>query len=130
MQLRALPRAFYQAARLHPPELSAEAQGRLRWLRAWEALRSQGLTSREASGVLTLPRASLYRWRRRLAGEGPRGLEGRSRRPKRCRRPSWSPELAQAVSRLREKHLAEGRPINLKSLMEDIDVPIAAWRFD
>ena len=50
------------------------------------------------------PRATLYRWRRRLLQQGPQGLEDRSRRPKRRRQPTWTPELAQAVLVLRQQY--------------------------
>jgi hypothetical protein len=39
-----------------------------------------------------------------LREEGLRGLEERSRRPKDCRRPQWSPELAEAVQSYRERY--------------------------
>lgn len=109
MQLRALPHAFYHAARLHILDLSPEAQEKLRWLRAWEALRAQGLSSDQASAVLEIPRSTLFRWRRRMERDGPQGLEARSRRPRRRRRPTWSPELAQSVLRLREERPRWGK---------------------
>src|SRR3989304_8407393 len=68
----------------------------------WEALRGQGLSSTRASQVLGLPRSTLYRWQGRLKAQGPKGLEERSRRPHRCRQPTWSPQLVQALLRWRE----------------------------
>src|SRR3972149_6044105 len=81
MQLKALPGTFYRAGRLQPPELSAEARERLRWLQAWEALRDKGLTSVECSQVLQVPRATIYRWRSRWKGMGPGGPAGGARGP-------------------------------------------------
>jgi transposase InsO family protein len=98
-------------------ELSAEASERLRWLKAWRALRDRGLTSHQAAETLHLPRSTLYRWEKRLKSDGARGLEERSRRPKRMRRPQWSPELAQAVLRLRETYPAWGKEM-LQVLVE------------
>ena len=72
-------------------------------------MREQGLSSTRASEVLALPRSTLYRWQRRLKEQGPRGLEARSRRPKRLRRPTWSVELAQAVLHLREQYPRWGK---------------------
>ena len=109
MRVVGLPRVFYQIARHMPPELSAEAQERLRWLSAWETLRHEGIPGARASEVLGLSRASVYRWRKRLKQDGLRGLEGRSRRPRRRRRPSWSPELAQAVLVVREESFPWGK---------------------
>jgi len=104
MELKALPGTFYRAGRLQPPELSAEARERLRWLQAWEALRDKGLTSVECSQVLQAPRATIYRWRGRWKRAGPSALEDGSRAPKRRRQPTWSAELSQAVLELRERY--------------------------
>ena len=81
MQLNALPGTFYRAGRLQPPELSAAARERLRWLQAWESLRDKGLTSMECSEVLQAPRATIYRWRSRWRRAGPSALEDGSRAP-------------------------------------------------
>jgi transposase InsO family protein len=56
-----------------------------------------------------IPRATLYRWGRRLEEEGLGGMEDKSRRPKRTRRPTWSPELSQAVLVLREQYPRWGK---------------------
>ena len=104
MQLKALPGTFYRAGRLQPPELSAAARERLRWLKAWEALRDKGLTSVECSQVLQAPRATIYRWRSRWKRIGPGGLEDGSPAPQRRREATWSAELSQAVLELREQY--------------------------
>ena len=118
MRQLGLPRAFYHAARLGAAELSLQATERSRWLYAWQALRSKGITSKEASETLSLPRYTLYRWQKRLKGNGPRGLEPKSRRPKRVRQPTWSDELAHAVLRLREQYPRWGKD-KLAVLLKD-----------
>ena len=111
------PRSFHYVARLGPIELGPAAHNRLRWLKAWQRLRQRGSSGQAAAEILRLPRATLYRWQRRLEHEGLKGLEERSRRPKRVRRPQWSPELAQAVLRLREQYPAWGKE-TLQVLLE------------
>ncbi len=96
------PRSFYYVIRRGPIELSPTAHARLRWLKAWQRLRQRGFSSQAAAEIPKLPRATLYRWQRRVERDGLKGLEHRSRRPQRIRRPQWSPELAQAVLALRE----------------------------
>ena len=64
-------------------------------------MRQRGVDSFEASKILGVPRSTLYRWRKRLEGFGPKGLEDRSRRPKRVRKRDWSPELILAIKELR-----------------------------
>ena len=108
MRVLGLPRAFYRVGRFQFQELSPKARERLRYLRCFEALREQGLSSTRASKILSLPRATLFRWQRRLKEQGPQGLEERSRRPRRCQ-PTWSVELAQAVLRLREQYPRWGK---------------------
>ena len=103
MRVVGLPRPFYKLARTTLGDLPAEAQERLRWVRCWQTLRQQGLSASAAAEVLGLPRSTLYRWDRALREEGPAGLRSKSRRPRRVRSPTWSPELAQAVLELRER---------------------------
>jgi len=109
MRVVGLPRAFYYLSRHRPIVLSPKAQERLRWLRCFEALRKQGLSSTQASQTLFIPRSTLYRWQKRLKEEGPKGLEEKSRRPKNFRRPTWSAELAQEVLDPREKYPRWGK---------------------
>ncbi len=75
MRVVGLARAFYHVARHPPTDLSPRAAVRLRFLSCWQALRGQGLSSGAASEVLELPRATLYRWRRRREAQGPGGQE-------------------------------------------------------
>jgi putative transposase len=98
------PRSFHFVAKYGPVELSPVAAERLRWLRCWRAMRDQGVASQKAADALRIPRSTLYRWETRLKREGLRGLEDRSRRPKRCRGPQWSAELSEAVLAYREQH--------------------------
>jgi putative transposase len=104
MRTRYYPRSFFFVYRNSPIELSAQASYRLRLLKAWQALMQNGICSQQAADVLHHSRATLYRWKKRLDEEGLRGLEERSRRPGRCRRPQWSPELAEAVQAYREQY--------------------------
>jgi transposase InsO family protein len=89
--------------------MSEAARERLRWLKAWQRLRAEGYSAQKAADILRVPRATLYRWRRRVEERGLMGLEDGDRRPKRVRRPQWSPELAEAVLRLREAHPRMGK---------------------
>jgi transposase InsO family protein len=109
MQVKGLPRPFYQAIRLRVVDGSPQAQERLRWLNAWEALQRQGLSSTEASHILGLARATLYRWQQRFRQQGVRGLEVRSRRPHRVRQASWDPGLVVAVRQWREQYPRWGK---------------------
>ena len=59
MRVVGLPRAFYYLSRHRPIVLSPKAQERLRWLRCFEALRKQGLSSTQASQTLLVPRSTL-----------------------------------------------------------------------
>jgi transposase InsO family protein len=54
-------------------------------------------------------RDTFYRWLPRYRRAGARGLEEHSRRPQQVRQPTWSPELAQAVLRLREQYPRWGK---------------------
>lgn len=109
MLVQHLPKAFGSISRKEHVDLSPKARERLRWVSAWQRLVTQGLTATEASETLGLPRSTVYRWHARVQRQGPRGLEDRSRSPRRRRTPTWSPELAQAVLLLREQYPRWGK---------------------
>ncbi|RMG53871.1 MAG: helix-turn-helix domain-containing protein, partial [Gammaproteobacteria bacterium] len=68
---------------------------RLQQLERFERLRkAHGLTASQAAEVPGTSRATLYRWRRRLAEAGTSGLRARSRRPRRVRQRQWGMDLA------------------------------------
>ena len=64
-----------------------------------------------------MSRASLYRWQRRVRQGGLRGLENRSRRPKRCRHRRWGAPLVARVQQLRETFPGWGKD-NLTVLLQ------------
>jgi putative transposase len=81
--------------------VSTNARHRLKVIRWYEEHgRNASLTCRHFSHS----RSSFHTWLRRFEREGPRGLEDRSQRPHRVRKPTWSQELAQAVLHLRQKY--------------------------
>lgn len=109
MRVVGLPRQFYQACRITISELSPRAQHRYHLLWSINNLRACGLSIEKASRNLGISRSSCYRWQKRLNAEGPRGLEDKSRRPKRVRRPAWPLELILAVKRLRTEFPGWGK---------------------
>ena len=109
MQIVGYPKEFYHVARLRIHRPSAKCRERMRSLWIWRAMGERGFSVQEVVRVTGSSRASLYRWRVRLRRDGPRGLEDRSRRPKRVRRPRWSSELSQAVLELREQYPRWGK---------------------
>lgn len=104
-----LPKEFYQLVKRKVKELSVEGKGRLQTMIAWGALREAGWKVEKACQMLEMPRATLYRWRKRWKERGERGLEKQSRRPKRLRTVSWSIELIEAVRELREQYPRWGK---------------------
>lgn len=109
MRFFGLPGTVYQLARRKPPELSQKAGERMRWLSGWQLLKEHGVSAGEAAEGLGISRATLYRWQRRVHDEGLRGLEERSRRPHRTRKPTWGTELVKAVLQIREEHPCWGK---------------------
>src|SRR5690606_7973434 len=97
MQVFGLPRHVIRAgalaSRVAAKSLSDEAAIRLDTVRRWRRARAAGLSADEAAAAVGVSRATLYR--------GAGRPEPLSRRPRRVRRPQWSPALAQAVEELR-----------------------------
>ena len=78
-------------------ELSREARVRLSWMDFYRQTGNAALTCRRFG----ISRQTFYRWQRRYQPMDLSSLEGRSHRPRRCRRPSWSFPLAEKVLTLR-----------------------------
>jgi transposase InsO family protein len=97
MQVFGLPRHVIRAgalaSRIAAKSLSNDAAARLDAVGRWHRARAAGLSSDDAAEAVGVSRATLYRWAKR-----PEPL---SRRPRRVRKPQWSPALAQAVEELR-----------------------------
>ncbi len=104
-----LPKEFYQVVKRKPHELSPQGLTRYRTVIAWQALREAGYSAGQASRKLGVARSTLYRWQKRLKERNLRGLEDASRRPKRLRMVSWSPELIETVLELREQYPRWGK---------------------
>ena len=109
MRLVGLPKAFYYFSKHRPVALSAAADQKMQKLKVWEVLKKKGVGDQEAAQLLRVSRATLYRWRSRLRQKGLKGLEEKSRRPHRIRRPGWSSELVEAVLALREEYPSWGK---------------------
>ena len=97
MQVFGLPRHIIRtgklASRIAAKSCDNEAAIRRDAVARWRQAIADGLSAERAAKAVGVPRASLYRWRRRP--------EPRSRRPHRLRRKTWSADLVRAVERLR-----------------------------
>lgn len=119
MRIVGLPSSFYYVSRRRPIEMSEAARQRLWRLKAWQRLRAEGYSAQKAADILRVPRSTLYRWQKRVDQRGLIGLEDGDRRPKQVRRPQWSPELAEAVLKLRETHPGMGKEKLWKMLQRE-----------
>ena len=109
MRVYGLPGVLCRFSKLGYAQLSEDAKERSRYISCFCSLREQGVSSSEASQIIGISRATLYRWERRLRVQGIGGLEERSRRPRRTRKPTWSVDLIQAVLSLREQYPCWGK---------------------
>ena len=92
---RLLPRSATEA---RDPLLSREARKRLAAVRWYEEHgKNASLTARHFG----LSRSTFHTWLKRYRELGLRGLEDRSRRPRRVRRPTWDNDLEMKVLKLR-----------------------------
>jgi putative transposase len=109
MRLVGLPFPFYYFSKHRVVALSAAADQKMQKLKLWEVLKKKGIKDPQSSQLLRVSRATLYRWKSRLRKKGPKGLEGKSHRPHRIRRPMWSLQLVEAVLALREEYPSWGK---------------------
>jgi len=103
-------------------ELSREAAKRLKW---FDYYYSHGCNARLTCRYFGISPQTFYRWKRRYDPRNPSGLEDRSHRPKHLRQPTWSPELAQQVLRLRTEYPRWGKD-KLCELLRDQGIQVSA----
>ena len=85
---------------------SWEGKQRLKWMDHYATYgENASLTCR----YFGISRQTFYRWKGRYNPRDLSTLEGKSHVPRRRRQPTWSPQLAQAVLRLREKYPRWGK---------------------
>ena len=87
-------------------DLSAEAKRRLMWI---DWYHSHDNNARKTCRHFTISPDTFYRWLRRYRHDDLSTLEDRSRRPRRLRQPTWSPQLEQEVLLLRERYPRWGK---------------------
>lgn len=123
MRIVRLPKSFYYVSKNRPIELSHIGHQRLEWLKVWKRLRQEGYCAGQAADIIRIPRATLYRWQKRLDERGLIGLEDRDRRPKHVRKPQWSPELAESRSEDAGSQSLDGQ-------REALEAPAERWNTD
>ena len=102
---RLLPKAAGEARGARPPP-SRETKRRQVALLWYEAHgRNASLTARH----FCVSRSTLHSWLKRYREAGDRGLEDRSRRPRRIRRPTWNAALEARVLALRQENPRWGK---------------------
>lgn len=93
-------------ARPAPPDLSREARVRLAML-DWH--RAHGENVARTARHFGFSRPTVYRWLGRYERYRLESLEDRGSRPRRRRRPTWTPATAEAVRRLRNRYPRWGK---------------------
>ena len=106
MQVFGLPRQLIRNGRAASRLLDAksscsEAARRRDAVARWLQARADGLTADQAARAVGVSRATLYRWEA--------DAEPKSRRPRRVRKPAWTPDLARAVEDLRADNPMYGK---------------------
>ena len=87
-----------------PPALSETAKQRLHWI---DFSRRYGVAM--AAVAAQVSERTIKRWRQALRLHGLKGLEPRSRAPKSCRGPHWTPEDVEAVRAARSSEAGRGK---------------------
>ena len=94
-----------QLARLGK-RLSRTARTRLQWMLFYYF---NGRNARRTCRHFGISRQTFYRWKRRFDRHDLTTLEGRSHRPHRVRKPTWTAELAERVLSLRKQYPRWGK---------------------
>jgi len=97
------------------PDLSKEAKARLKW---FDYYYSNGQNARKTCIHFDISPQTFYRWKRRYRPDKLETLEARSHVAKHLRQPTWSPEMSNAVLKLREDNPRWGKE-KLASLLHE-----------
>lgn len=92
--------------REHTADITREAQRRVKWFDYYYAHGQNGRLTCRYFGVSP---QTFYRWKRRYNPQKLKTLESLSCRPRHTRQPTWSPEMATMVLRLREENPRWGK---------------------
>ncbi len=103
-------------------ELSKKARQRMKW---FDYYNSRGHNGRLTCRHFDISPQTFYRWKRRYNPKHIASLENRSHRPRRLRQPTYSPELVEAVLKLREEYPRWGKD-KLVVLLQDKGVSCSA----
>ncbi len=108
-------------------KLSRAARGRLEWIIFWETHRKDvSLTARHFG----IARKTFYTWSARFEGEFLRGLEDKSRRPRRRRSREYTARQYERIVSLRQANIRYGK-MKLLALYRRAhanDLSISAWK--
>jgi transposase InsO family protein len=88
------------------PEPSREANKRLKW---FDFYQRHDHNARFTCRYFGISPQTFYRWKRRYDPKSLGSLEGHTCRPMKVRRPTYSPELVEAVLKLREEYPRWGK---------------------
>lgn len=110
MQIHCIPKEFYYLAKHKAVAISVQADQRMQKLNLWKTLKEKKVGDEVIGQLLRVSRATLYRWKKRMAEKGPKGLGQTSRRPKHVRSPMWwGTELSEMILALREEYPSWGK---------------------
>lgn len=90
----------------HAADVSKEAQHRVKWFAYYQA---HDCNARLTCRYFGISSQTFYRWKRRYSPEKLETLEAHSHVAKHLRQPTWSPEMANAVLKLREENPRWGK---------------------
>ena len=107
--------------------LSRAAQGRLEWIIFWERHgKDVALTARHFG----IAQKTFYKWLPRFEKDFLRGLEEKSRTPKRRRTRAYTPFQYERIVSLRREHIRYGKMklLALYRLQHPVDRTLSAWK--
>ncbi|MFH1486282.1 MAG: helix-turn-helix domain-containing protein, partial [Chloroflexota bacterium] len=102
-------------------ELSKTARQRLKW---FDFYRNHNHNARLTCRYFGISPQTFYRWKRRFNRYDLSSLEDRSKKPKKLRQATWSPELVEEALRLRGQYPRWGKD-KLVVLLRDEGYPVS-----
>lgn len=109
IQTSIISKRYYHINNIDETEYSKIVWERKEKLEKYDLLKAESCLDETIFQVLSISRATLFRWKKQYKLYGLEGLENQSKRPHNVRKPTWSKELEQKIYDLRKKYPLWGK---------------------
>src|SRR3990167_8101621 len=107
--IRIISKRYYHINNIDETEYSEIVWKRKEIIDKYDLLKSEGCDEKVILEVISVSRASIFRWKKKYKLYNLAGLEDESRRPNNTRKSTWTPEIENRIHKLRREYPIFGK---------------------